>query len=460
MLRRVLDGFDCLHPRRRRRHGGVGPGGPGAAAPSKPRVTVRRLGSRDKAAAPCSSSGNGSTNGNGGGRVVTIRVATFNAAMFSMAPAVSSETAAGAGAGAGAAGAERGAAGGLPPGSPRRPKGILKAQASLARSPSKARVCINVQDNEISLERGRLWRGGPGKRPPPSPRQTTLRAEAAGVEGALRGRRSVEEVLREAGADIIGLQNVRAEEERGMRPLSELAEGLGMRYVFAESWAPEYGNAVLSRWPIKRWKVHRVADPSDFRNVLRATIEVPDAGEINFHCTHLDHLDEGWRMKQVDVILRSSDGPHILAGGLNALDGTDYSAERWADIVKYYEEIGKPTPKVEVMKYLKGKQYIDAKDFAGECEAVVVVAKGQDVQGTCKYGTRVDYILASPNSPYKFAPGSYTVISSKGTSDHHIVRVDVTICPIKETDAETGNRKQRVVKMNKKGSRKGIWGTR
>lgn len=48
--------------------------------------------------------------------------------------------------------------------------------------------------------------------------------------------------------------------------------------------------------------------------------------------------------------------------------------------MQYYEEIGKPTPKVEVMQYLKAKQYVDAKDFAGECEAVVVVAKGQ---GTC-----------------------------------------------------------------------------
>jgi hypothetical protein len=165
--------------------------------------------------------------------------------------------------------------------------------------------------------------------------------------------------------------------------------------------------------------------------------------------------------------------------------------------LQYYEEIGKPTPKVEVMKYLKGKQYVDAKDFAGECEAVVVVAKGQgrcfisfssrtipvqlrcerdvigcylnllpchgwisDVQGTCKYGTRVDYILASPSSPYKFVPGSYTVISSKGTSDHHIVRVDVTIPEIKETDTETVNRKQRVVRVSKKSSRKGIWGSK
>jgi hypothetical protein len=82
------------------------------------------------------------------------------------------------------------------------------------------------------------------------------------------------------------------------------------------------------------------------------------------------------------------------------------------------------------------------------------------VQGTCKYGTRVDYILASPNSPYKFVPGSYTVISSKGTSDHHIVRVDVTIPQIKETDTETLNRKQRVVRVNKKSSRKGIWGAK
>uniref|UniRef100_J3MNJ3 Endonuclease/exonuclease/phosphatase domain-containing protein n=1 Tax=Oryza brachyantha TaxID=4533 RepID=J3MNJ3_ORYBR len=343
-------------------------------------------------------------------------------------------------------------------------QGILKAQASLARSVSKARVSINLQDNEISRERSKLGSTAArsattaaAKKSAPATQQHHPQQNGGG-EGR---RRSVEEVLREVRADIIGLQNVRAEEERGMSPLSELAEGLGMRYVFAESWAPEYGNAVLSRWPIKRWKSQRVADQSDFRfelgNVLRATIEVPRAGEVNFHCTHLDHLDESWRMKQMNAILRSGDGPHILAGGLNALDGTDYSDERWADIVKYYEEIGKPTPKVEVMKFLKGKQYVDAKDFAGECEAVVVVAKGQDVQGTCKYGTRVDYILASPDSPYKFVPGSYTVISSKGTSDHHIVKVDVTIQDTKETDEESGEQGQRVVKINKKSSKKGLW---
>lgn len=46
-------------------------------------------------------------------------------------------------------------------------------------------------------------------------------------------------------------------------------------------------------------------------------------------------------------------------------------------MMQYYDEIGKPTPKVDVMEFLKGKEYVDAKSFAGECEPVVIIAKGQ-----------------------------------------------------------------------------------
>jgi hypothetical protein len=45
--------------------------------------------------------------------------------------------------------------------------------------------------------------------------------------------------------------------------------------------------------------------------------------------------------------------------------------------LQYYEKLGKPTPKIEVMKFLKGKGFTDAQDFAGECESVVILAKGQ-----------------------------------------------------------------------------------
>ncbi|KAG6748538.1 hypothetical protein POTOM_048466 [Populus tomentosa] len=397
-----------------------------------------------------------------------IKLATFNAALFSMAPAVpktenpSSVDYEG----------EEFADTRRPINSNKlraksandRPKSILKQsplhpnsidgnenlfkQQKFAKS--KLRVSINLPDNEISLLRNRqlsfredekedassvnisrILRG----KAPMRPQSVSFARNMGngGIDGeSYRSTRTVLQVLKELDADILALQDVKAEEEKAMKPLSDLAAALGMNYVFAESWAPEYGNAILSKWPIKRWKVQKIFDDTDFRNVLKATIDVPQAGEVNFHCTHLDHLDENWRMKQIDAIIQSSDAPHILAGGLNSLDETDYSEERWTDIVKvdhiapaYYEEMGKPTPKVEVMSFMKSKHYTDAKDFAGECESVVILAKGQNVQGTCKYGTRVDYVLASPDSPYRFVPGSYSVFSSKGTSDHHIVKVDI-----------------------------------
>lgn len=351
-------------------------------------------------------------------------------------------------------------------------EGNISKQLSLGKS--KLRVSINLPDNEISLVRSRQLnfseddKAGPstsskderGKAPLRSNWSFPIRRAIERESDSIRSKRTVFEVLREVEADILALQDVKADEEKGMKPLSDLADALGMKYVFAESWAPEYGNAVLSKWPIKRWKVQKIYDDTDFRNVLKVTVDVPQAGELNFHCTHLDHLDENWRMKQINAIIQSDDAPHVLAGGLNSLDETDYSVERWMDIVKYYEEIGKPTPKVEVMKFLKGKNYVDAKNFAGECESVVMIAKGQDVQGTCKYGTRVDYILSSPDSPYKFVPGSYAVISSKGTSDHHIVKVDITIS--KEAENKRRRRRQqkrKVVKINPSTSRS-IWTTK
>ncbi|WRX10029.1 Endonuclease/exonuclease/phosphatase - like 2 [Theobroma cacao] len=425
-----------------------------------------------------------------------IRIATFNAALFSMAPAIpkAENSSSFDFENEGFKDARRSMDLSLRAKSTNdRPKSILKQSPMHPNSindkenlsnqqkfvKSKLRVSINLPDNEISLLRNRQLsfaeRGKEGSSSGGGSRilrgKAPLRSTVSfptnmgnGVDSfeRYRSRKTVLEVLRELDADILALQDVKAEEEKAMKPLSDLAAALGMNYVFAESWAPEYGNAVLSKWPIKRWKVQKIFDDTDFRNVLKATIDVPQAGEVDFHCTHLDHLDENWRMKQINAIIQSNDGPHILAGGLNSLEETDYSTERWTDIVKvyYYEEMGKPIPKVEVMKFLKNKQYTDAKDFAGECEPVVVIAKGQSVQGTCKYGTRVDYILASPNSPYKFVPGSYSVLSSKGTSDHHMVKVD--IIKVSENVEENVSRKrrqpkQKVVKITNTSPSKTVW---
>ncbi|KDP40059.1 hypothetical protein JCGZ_02057 [Jatropha curcas] len=364
------------------------------------------------------------------------------------------------------------------------PKSILKQsplhtslQTSPEQLPQQKKVSINLPHNEISLAQSKLlsfiedekvessniiasrnYRSSVVLRSPVCLPANFL-TQFTGEEKS-KNSRSILEVLKEVDADILALQDVKAQEEKGMRPLSDLAALLGMKYVFAESWAPEYGNAILSKWPIKRWKVQKIANDEDFRNVLKATINVPWAGELDFYCTQLDHLDENWRMKQINSIMQTSNSPHILAGGINSLTGSDYSPERWMDIVKYYEDIGKPRPKIEVTNFLKGKEYIDAKDFAGECEPVVMIAKGQNVQGTCKYGTRVDYVLASADLSYKFVPGSYSVVSSKGTSDHHIVKAEI----VKVSEGYQRNAirkiqkaKQKVVRITNPWPCKAIW---
>ena len=223
-----------------------------------------------------------------------IRIATFNVAMFTLAPAVPK--------------AEK-------PASINRgedmfrssllndfqaksmnfhPKSILKQSpihASLS-SPehvskqnkltrSKLKVSINLPDNEISLANTNLLSCVEDEQEESS-NMTDRRVHRSGVPARspvcfpssmiisqsdefLGSGRTILEVLKEVDADILALQDVKAEEGKGMRPLSDLASALGMKYVFAESWAPEYGNAVLSKWPIKRWKVQKIANDDDFR---------------------------------------------------------------------------------------------------------------------------------------------------------------------------------------------------
>ncbi|KAD1033749.1 hypothetical protein E3N88_43390 [Mikania micrantha] len=393
-----------------------------------------------------------------------IRIATFNAALFSMAPAVPELTKKASTFDHGeddedytkaAFNSSVAYTNSRSKSMVDRPKSILKQSplhsSSMSSSEqiskqqkfakSKLRVSINLPDNEISLKRsGRLSFVTDETEPDPSLKTSSSKG---GISRILKGKGVLRSSNSFSSRDI--------ESQRGNYRSTK---------TVLESWAPEYGNAVLSKWPIKRSKVQKIFDDSDFRNVLKATIDVPQTGEVDFHCTLLDHLDENWRMKQINAIIESNERPHILAGGINSLDETDYSPERWTDIVKYYEEMGKPTPKVEVMKYLKSKHYTDAKHFAGECESVVIIAKGQNVQGTCKYGTRVDYILVSPDSPYRFVPGSYMVLSSKGTSDHHIVKVEVT--KVEESTHQPIVRRQRhpkqkVVKITNSNSSKGAW---
>lgn len=220
----------------------------------------------------------------------SIRIATFNASLFSMAPVIpkteSFSTCA----------YENGDLSKVKSSADvnfrtnslvDRPKSILKqsplhptsinSEENLTKQQkfvkSKLRVSINLPDNEISLKRsGQLSFVEDHKMDSPKGKGQLRSSISMPTNGktvtngqSFRSTRTVVEVLRELDADILALQDVKAEEEKDMKPLSELAAALGMNYVFAESWAPEYGNAILSKWPIKRSRIQKIFDDSDFR---------------------------------------------------------------------------------------------------------------------------------------------------------------------------------------------------
>lgn len=189
------------------------------------------------------------------------------------------------------------------------PKSILKESPSHPQSstpehlslqkPTKSRlkVSINLPDNEISLANSKLLsflgseEEGPSsigrkyrcKGPMRSPVCYPSSMHTYPIGEGLSNSRSIFEVLGEINADILVLQDVKAEEEKGMKPLSDLAGALGMKYVFAESWAPEFGNAILSKWPIKKWKAQKIVDDEDFRCLFFSFMSRIASWKFNLH---------------------------------------------------------------------------------------------------------------------------------------------------------------------------------
>lgn len=204
-----------------------------------------------------------------------IRIASFNVAMFSLAPAVSEFD-------------DLIISNNKSSVKDDFPKSILKQSPLHASLNPKAqnhsdskilprsnlKVSINLPDNEISLSNSaseKITGSASGRHQVPARSPVCfpfMMNFCEGIEKFSSSSRSILEVLREIDADVVALQDVKAEEEKSMKPLSDLAGALGMKYVFAESWAPEYGNAILSKWPIKRWKVQKIADDDDFRFLL------------------------------------------------------------------------------------------------------------------------------------------------------------------------------------------------
>ncbi len=182
--------------------------------------------------------------------------------------------------------------------------------------------------------------------------------------------------------DVVALQEVDKQTKRasGIDQAAELGQRLEMNHVFGNALyyaGGEYGEAILSRFPLQDAKAHHL--PYAFGNEPRTALEVtvrPDNGLPDFVLvgTHLCHQSEATRVgqaKELDALFASrKDYPVILAGDLNA------------------------RPSSAPMKVLLGENWIDA-----------VAPK-----------SRIDYILLRKSDPWEIVETK--IVREPIVSDH------------------------------------------
>lgn len=148
-----------------------------------------------------------------------------------------------------------------------------------------------------------------------------------GLDGKVDVRRIADLIKREQ-ADIVALQEVDKGVERTMRRdlPAEFATLTGLTCVFSNNFpyqGGEYGNAVLSRFPIKRWaNLHyKMLRPGEQRGILQLVLDV-HGRELVFMDTHIDFRgDDAERLlnaAEIQELIQQYRGqPMILCGDFN-----------------------------------------------------------------------------------------------------------------------------------------------
>jgi endonuclease/exonuclease/phosphatase family metal-dependent hydrolase len=134
-------------------------------------------------------------------------------------------------------------------------------------------------------------------------------------------------VIQSARPDLVAVQEVdnKARRSGGVDQTAELARLTGLHGAFCKQLdydGGEYGQAILSRFPIKSLTVHWLPGVPDRQRRIAGEARVDIEGKgVSFVTTHLHHFDAKFRRQQAEKLnelFGNVDRPVILAGDLNA----------------------------------------------------------------------------------------------------------------------------------------------
>jgi len=140
---------------------------------------------------------------------------------------------------------------------------------------------------------------------------------------SLKGLDAIRAVIEALGADLVALQEVDRNVPRsgGKDQAEWLGRALGMEARFGPAMLldrGEYGLAILSRFPIVGFRVHRLPSAVEPRIVLHATVELPGGERWEVAVTHLGlHPIERWEQMREILRLFWRTEKTLLLGDLN-----------------------------------------------------------------------------------------------------------------------------------------------
>jgi len=155
-------------------------------------------------------------------------------------------------------------------------------------------------------------------------------------------------IISDSNADIIGLNEVDKKYSKRsgfVDQLKEMADQLKYDYFFSPSLTisskkhhilRQYGNGILSRYPIQKAKVHSFSllkGITEGRSLLETSIKIGNKN-INVFVTHLSLFSHLHKM-QSTFILNHVKGPAILMGDWNM---RPYS-KKWENIVRSFRDV-------------------------------------------------------------------------------------------------------------------------
>lgn len=207
----------------------------------------------------------------------------------------------------------------------------------------------------------------------------------------------IAELIREADPDIVGLQEVDSFQPRSqfVNQAKWLAEELGMYGVYGPNLVlgvSQYGNAILSRYPIVSFTNISLPSGWEPRGCLKAEIDI-GGRRLVFLSTHLG-LSEDERLEQADsvvALITESELPVVLVGDLNNTPGSGEVQKISSALVDAFGRLGR----------------LGEPTFA---------------YGTSKPNVRIDYVFVSPDIGVKNAQTIKTSVS-----DHLPVVVDIVV---------------------------------